>query len=93
MTSIADVRISAGDVTWGIFPWRLVLHEQNGWDAGGGWVHPKGENGVAQLWAGHRKPLPGAGWAVSLVLCMNGRRKQPLLCRASISSAHGFVRC
>ncbi len=43
----------------------------------GGWVHPKGENGIVQPWTGRRKPLLGAGWAVSLVFfCMNGRRKQ-----------------
>ncbi len=44
---------------------------------GGGWVHPQGENDVVQPWAGRRKPLLGAGWAVPLVFCMNGRRKQP----------------
>ncbi len=42
-----------------------------------GWVHPKGENGIVQPWTGHRNPLLGAGWAVSLVFCMNGCRKQP----------------
>ncbi len=43
---------------------------------GGGWVHPKGENGIVQPWTGRRKPLLVAGWAVSLVFCLNGCQKQ-----------------
>ncbi len=52
---------------------------RNGGTQGGWWVLPKGENGVAQPWTGHRKPLLRAGWAVSLLFFffMNGRRKQP----------------
>ncbi len=49
---------------------------RKGGTRGGGWVHPKGENGVVQPWTGRGKPLLGAGWAVSLVFCMNGHRKQ-----------------
>ncbi len=73
MMSIVVVRISAGDMTWGILPLEI---SRKGGMRGGGWVHLKGENGVVQPWAGHRMPLLGAGWAISLVFCMNGCRKQ-----------------
>ncbi len=60
---------------------------------GGGWVHPKGENGVVQPWVGHRKPLLRAGWAVSLVFLMNGRRKQPCHLVGPPFQAPMFVFC
>ncbi len=41
---------------------------RKGGTRGGGWVHPKVENGVVRLWAGRRKPLLGAGWAISFVV-------------------------
>ncbi len=41
---------------------------RKGGTQGGGWGHPKGENGVVQPCAGRRKPFLGAGRAVSLVL-------------------------
>ncbi len=50
---------------------------RKGGTRGGGWVHPKGKNGIVQPWTGRRKPLLGVEWAVSPVFCMNGRRKQP----------------
>ncbi len=49
---------------------------RKGGTRGGGWVHPKGENGIVQPWTGRRKSLLGAGWAVSLFL-HEWRRKQP----------------
>ncbi len=64
-------------ITWGISLGDRFCVSRKGGTRGGGWVHPQGENGVVQPWMGHRKPLLGAGWAVSLVFCMNGCRKQP----------------
>ncbi len=77
MTSTAIVRILADDVTWGISPGYRFCVSRKGGTWGGGCVHLKGKNGIVQPWAGNRKPLLGTGWAVCLVFCMNGRRKQP----------------
>ncbi len=73
MTSIAIVVTSLGEFS----PGDRFCTTRKGGMQGGEWVHLKGENGVMQPWVGHRKPLLGAGRAVSLVFCMNGRRKQP----------------
>ncbi len=48
--------IIADDVTtWGIFPEDRFCMSRKGGMRGGGWVHPKGENGVSQalssLWS------------------------------------------
>ncbi len=76
MKSIVVVRISAGVVTWGLSPGDRFCVSRKGGTQGGGWVHLMGENGVVQPWAGYRMPLLGPMWAVSLVFCMNGCRKQ-----------------
>ncbi len=77
MATIVAVRISAGDVTWGISSGDRFCVSRKGGMRGGGWVHLQGENGKVQSWTGRRKPLLGAGWAVSFVFCMNRRSKQP----------------
>ena len=43
---------------------------------GCGSVHPRGENSIAVSGLGYRKALVGTGWAISLLLCTNGLRKQ-----------------
>ncbi len=75
MTPIAVMQLVTSLVEFS--PGDRFFDSRKGGTRGGGWVLPKGENGVVQPWAGHRKPLLGAGWAASLVFCMNGRRKQP----------------
>ncbi len=45
---------------------RFCMSRKGG-TRGDGWVHPQGENAIVQPCTGHRKPLLGAGWAVSLV--------------------------
>ncbi len=67
MTSLGE--FSLGD--------RLCMSRKGG-TRGGEWVHLKGENGIVQPWMGRRNPVLGAGWAVSLVFCLNGRREQPV---------------
>jgi len=44
--------------------------------AGQGNVHLKGAKSMAASGLGCRKPLVGTGWAISLLLCMNGLREQ-----------------
>ncbi len=46
---------------------------RKGGTRGGGWVHPKGENGVVQPWA-IESPCSEP---CRLVFCMNGDRKLP----------------
>ena len=54
---------------------RSFLREQKGWDRGGGWVHPKGANGMAASRLSCRKSLVGNEWPISY-LCTNGLRKR-----------------
>ena len=54
----------------------MVGHGEVGGGGGGG--SPQGENGVSQPWTGCRKPLPRAGWAISLALCTTGCRNSPV---------------
>ncbi len=77
MMSKVVMRISAGDVPWGISPGDRFCVSRKGVTRGGGWVHPRGENGVVQPWMGHRMPLLETGWAVFLSFCKTGCRKQP----------------
>ena len=59
-----------------------------GGTGGGGWVSLKGANANSMAKSGlsFRKILVGTGWAVSLLLCTNGQRKQPF-CPISGSEA------
>ena len=42
-----------------------------------GWVHVKGAKSMTMSGLGFRKTFFSTGWAVSLLLCTNGLRKQP----------------
>ena len=69
-TFISDVRLPAmslGD--------RLCASRE-GRTGGGGWVSALSLGSMAAFGLSLEKPLVGAGWAISLLLCTNGPRKQ-----------------
>jgi len=66
---ISIIQLSTCDVTW-----RNVFGDVGGTGAGG-WVHPNGVNSMAASGLSCGKLLVGTGWAISLLLCMNGLRK------------------
>ena len=69
-TFISDVRLPAmslGD--------RLCASREGG-TGGGGWVSALSLGSMAAFGLSLEKPLVGAGWAISLLLCTNGPRKQ-----------------
>ena len=49
---------------------------RKGGTGGGGWVSTLGPGNMASSGLSCRKPLIGTGWAISLLLCTNGLRKQ-----------------
>ena len=49
---------------------------RKGGTGGGGWVSILVPGNMAATGLSCRKPLVGTGWAISLLLCMNGLRKQ-----------------
>ena len=59
-------------MSWGL--WFCV--DRKGGTGGGGWVHSKGAKSTAAPGLSQRKHLVGTGWAISLLLCTNGLRKQ-----------------
>jgi len=40
------------------------------------WVHPKGADSMAVFRLSFRNTLVGSGWAISVLLCPNGLKKQ-----------------
>ena len=70
---------------------RLCTSREGG-SGGGGWVSALSIGSMAASGLGHEKLLVGAGWAISLLLCTNGLRKQSsrLVARASISGSEAF---
>ena len=69
-TFISDVRLPA--MSMGL---RLCTSREGG-TGGSVWVLALGRVNMAASGLGLEKPLVGAGWAISLLLCKNGRRKQ-----------------
>ena len=54
---------------------RLCASREGG-TGGGGWVSALSLGSMAAFGLGLEKLLVGAGWAISLLLCTNGPRKQ-----------------
>ena len=73
LTSIEVKRFWACDVTSGNVLGRT---SRMGGTGGFWWLHTKGVNSMAASGLGCRKALAGTGWALSLLLCMTGLRKQ-----------------
>ena len=67
---ISDVRLPA--MSLGL---RLCASREGG-TGGGGWVSASSLGSMAASGLGLEKVLAGAGWAISLLLCTNGLRKQ-----------------
>ena len=68
-TFISDVRLSAMSL-------GLLCASREGGTGGGGWVSALSLGSMAAFGLGLEKLLVRAGWAISLLLCTNGPRKQ-----------------
>jgi len=53
---------------------RFCVNRKGG-TAGSGWAYSKGENSTTMSGLGCTKALVGTGWAISLLLYLNGLRK------------------
>jgi len=68
----------------------LVLHQQKGWDTGGGWGHPQGD--MHMVAARLEKAMVGTKWATSCPDCMDKLRKHHShTCRGLVSGEEGCL--
>ena len=51
-------------------------YNRKGGTGGGGWVYPKGADSMAISGLSFRNTLVGSRWAIAVLLCTNGSRKQ-----------------